>query len=262
MADESKNGTEITLERMMTLRAATEAVSGWVRKEAEDRLACLRPLLLPRRLLGDHVKSPVHDDVKDADKAFAELQSAYREVAGTPFKLPGRLDSPVDPISTDLVLHRWEYTHEARDEGDSRSLSVKSPLSWILMHEAPISLSQARQMLAGGAGRSDADLKQFAVNALVMKQILDRSPALIRLLDALRLKVAITESPETGKLPLVKLTSPIPTFRPSDHVILGATRLSGIPIFEELLDVDAARSLPDAYRDRMLELIGPSVLAG
>jgi hypothetical protein len=262
MADEPKDGSEITLERMMALRTATEAVSAWVRKEAEDRLACLRPLLLPRRLLGDHVKSPVHEDVKDADRAFSELQAAYREVSGVPFKLPSRLDSPIDPISTDLVLHRWEYTHEARGDDESRLLSVKSPLSWILMHEAPISLSQARQMLVGGAGRSDADLKQFAINALVMKQILDRNPALTRLFEALRLKTTVVDSPETGKLPLVKLTASIPTFRPSDRVILGATRLSGIPIFEEVLDVDAVKSFPDPYRDRILELIGPAALKG
>ena len=262
MADAPKDGREITLEQMMSLRAATEAVSAWVRKEAEDRLACLRPLLLPRRLLGDHVKSPVHEDVKDADKTFAELQAAYREISGAPFRLPNRLDSPVEPISTDLVLHRWEYLHEVNVDGESRTLSVRSPLSWVLMHEAPISLSQARQMLAGGAGRSDSDLKQFALNALVMKQLMDRNPALGRLLEALRLRVSIVESPETGKLPLVKVTAPIPTFRPSDRVILSATRLSGIQIFEELLDAEAARSLADPYRERVVELIGPETLPG
>ncbi len=262
MADESKHGTEITLDRMIALRAATEAVSSWARKDAEDRLACLRPLLLPRRLLGDHVKSPVHEEIKDADKVFAELQAAYRETSGAPFRLPSRLDSPVDPISTDLVLHRFEYLHEVSADGESRTLTVRSPLSWVLMHEAPISLSQARQMLAGGAGRSDADLRQFAVNALVMRQLVERNPALLRLLEALRLRVAIVESPETGKLPLVRVSSPIPTFRPADRVILSATKLSGIPIFEELLDVDGARNLGDPYRERVLELIGSAALAG
>jgi hypothetical protein len=261
MADESKNGSEISLERMMTLRAATEAVSAWVRKEVNDRLACLRPLVLARRLLGDHVKSPVHEDVKDADKAFAELQAAYREVSGNPFRLPGRLDSPIDPISTDVVLHPWEYTHQPQGESEGRSLTVRAPLSWVLMHEAPVVLSQARQMLAGGASRSEGDLKRFAIHALVMKMILDRNPSLVRLLEALRLAVEIVESPETGKLPLVKLTAPIPTFRPSDRVVLSATRLSGIPIFEELLDVDGAKNLEDPFRARVLELIGPAALA-
>ncbi len=262
MADEPKHGMEITLDRMIALRAATEAVSVWVRREAEDRLACLRPLLLPRRLLGDHVKSPVREDVQDADKAFAELQAAFREISAAPFRLPSRLDSPIDAISTDLVLYRFEYLHEVSVDGESRRLTVQSPLSWVLMHEAPIDLSQARQMLAGGAGRSDADLRQFAVNALVMKQLMERNPALGRLLEALRLRVAIVESPGTGKLPLVQVSSPIPTFRPSDRVMLSATRLSGIPIFEELLDLDGAKNLADPYRDRVLDLIGPAALTG
>jgi len=262
MADQPRHGTEITLDRLMTLRSATEAVSKWVRKEVEDRLDCLRPLLLPRRLLGDHVKSAAHEDVKDADKTFTDLQAAFREVAGAPFKLAARLDSPIDAISTDIALYPWEYAYQAAGDNESRALTVKSPLSWVLMHAAPISLSQARQMLVGGAGRSDADLKQFAINALVIKQMLDRNPALVRLLEALRLTVEIVGLPETGKLPLVKLTAPIATFRPSDSLIVSATKLSGISIFEELLDVDAAKTFKDPFGERLIELIGPAALAG
>ena len=142
MSAEPKHGLEITLERMMILRAATQEVSAWILREAEERLGCLRPLLLPRKLLGGHLKSPVHEEVKDADKAFSELQAAFREVAGAPFKLTGRLDSPIDPIATDLALYVWEYAYRPEGSDASRPVTVKSPLSWVLMHAAPVSLSR------------------------------------------------------------------------------------------------------------------------
>jgi hypothetical protein len=254
MAAETHDGREMTLDEMMALRAATEAVSAWLRREVEDRLECLRPLMLPRRHLGDHVKSPAHEDVKEADKNFADLQAAYRDVSGAPFKLPSRLDSPIDSLPTSLALHPWEYSHEARGGAESKPLTVRSPLSWILMHAAPLSFSQARQMLAGEAGRSDADLRQFVLSALVTKLVFDRNPPIPRMLAALRLRVDFVTCPETAKLPLVRLTAPFPTFRPADALILRATKLSGIPIFEELLDLEAARAIEDPLKAKVVDL--------
>lgn len=252
---EGSDGREITLEQLMTFRAATERISSWLRQQTEDRLETLRPLLMPRRFLGHHVRSAVPEDVKDADQIFAELQAGFREVSGEPFRLPGRLDSPVDAIPQQLVLHPWEYSHDARGDGETRPLTVKSPVSWVLLHSSALSLSQARQMLAGKTGRSDAELKQFAVCAVFMKILFDRNPGLVRLFEALRFRINTVPSPETGKLVFVRLTSEVPAFRPADSVIVNATRLSGVPIFEELVDVDAALALPDPLRNRVAALV-------
>jgi len=247
-------GREITIEQLMTLRAATEAASTWLRTEIEDRLDTLRPLLAPRRFLGEHVRSSVREDAADADRTFGELQASFRAIAGEPLRLSGRLESPLDPISGKLELHAWEYLHEASNGQETRRVTVKSPVSWVLLHATNITLSQARQMLAGGAGRSDADLRQIAVSALLMKILFDRMPGLTRLFGALRVRVDLVTAPETGRLPLVRLTSSIPSFRPADAAILSATRLSGVPIFEELVDVEATADLEDPIRAKLTQL--------
>jgi hypothetical protein len=255
MADDTQ-GREITLEQMMALRAPTEAISSWLRSELEDRLETLRPLLAPRRFLGHHLRSAQSLEVKGADKLFDELQATYKEAAGEPLKLSTRLGSPLDPISTDLTLHSWEYTHEASEESGSRRITVKSPVSWVLTYAAPLSLAQVRQMATGAAPRDEAQLRQFAISACVMKLALARSAGLTRLLQALRIRVSIATSPETGKLPLAQLLSCVPAFRPSDNIVLSATRLSGVPTFEELVDVQGTSAIEDPLRAKVSSLAG------
>ncbi len=256
MADESQ-GREITLEQMMALRAPTETISSWLRSELEDRLETLRPLVAPRRFLGHHLRSAQGVEVKGADKLFDELQAVYKEAAGEPLKLSTRLGSPLDPIPTDLALHSWEYTREASEGSDTRRITVKSPVSWVLTYASPLSLAQVRLMAVGAAPRDEAQLRQFAINACVMKLALARSPGLTRLLEALRIRVNVTVSPETGKLPLVQLVSCVPAFRPSDSVVLSATRLSGVPTFEELVDLEGMGAIEDPLRTKVSALAGP-----
>lgn len=255
MADDTQ-GREITLEQMMALRAPTEAISSWLRSELEDRLETLRPLLAPRRFLGHHLRSAQSLEVKGADKLFDELQATYKQAAGEPLKLSTRLGSPLDPIPTDLTLHTWEYTHDASEGSDSRRITVKSPVSWVLTYASPLGLAQARQMATGAAPRDEAQLRQFAINACVMKLALARSTGLTRLLQALRIRVSVTTSPETGKLPLTQLLSCVPAFRPSDNVVLSATRLSGVPTFEELVDVQGTSAIEDPLRAKVTALAG------
>jgi hypothetical protein len=255
MADDTQ-GREITLEQMMALRAPTEAISSWLRSELEDRLETLRPLLAPRRFLGQHLRSAQSLEVKGADKLFDDLQATYKEAGGEPLKLSTRLGSPLDPIPTDLALHSWEYTHEASEGSDSRRVTVKSPVSWVLTYAGPLSLAQVRQMATGAAPRDDAQLRQFVINACVMKLALARSAGLTRLLQALRIRVNVTTSPETGKLPLVQLLSSVPAFRPSDNVVLSATRLSGVPTFEEVVDVQGVSAIEDPLRAKVAALAG------
>ena len=256
MTDEANQGREITLEQMMALRAPTEAISAWLRAEAQDRLETLRLLLSPRRFLGQHLRTSQGDEVKGADKLFAELQASYKAVAAEPLKITTRLGSPLDHISSDLSLHPWEYTHEATDGSETRSITVKSPVSWILTYASPLSFTQVRQMLAGAVPRDDAQIRQFAINACLMKLTLARSGGIVRLLEALRLRVATVTSPETGALPLVKVSTCVPAFRPADGVVLGAARLSGVPTFEELVDLEALGSIQDPLRAKLTALGG------
>jgi hypothetical protein len=242
---------EISLDDLVQLRAKTQKVTQWLLTELQDRLETLRPLLSPKRLLGDQIRGTAPMQAKDAEKVFDKLKAAYAAVAGEPLRLPGQLDSPMEPIPNQLTLYPWEYTHELGGDGDKRSLVIRSPVSWVLMHAAPIGLSEARQMFAGTSNRSDVNLKKFATHALVMGAIFDRNPGLSRLLEALRIKVDRPTSGVTGKLTFVRLTAEVPSFRPADRVIRDATQLSGVSIFEELLDVDAVAGLDDPLRQKI-----------
>jgi hypothetical protein len=254
MSDEAP-GREITLDELVSLRDKTQAVSKWLLSEVEDRLDTLRPLLLPKRLLGDQIRGSSQVQAQHAEQTYDKLKAAYAGVAGEPLRLPGQLESPVEPIPNKLVLYPWEYTHELDVNGQKQQLTIRSPTSWVLMHAPPIGLSEARQMFAGKANRSDQNLRKFAVHVLVMGAIFDRSAGLSRLLGALRFRVDRATAPETGKLSFVRLTSEVPSFRPSDAVISNATRLSGVSIFEELVDVDRIAGLEDPLRKKIAELI-------
>lgn len=245
---------EITLEQMMTLRASTEAAGTWLRSEFSDRLETIRPLLLPRRFLGEHIKSAVQETVRDQDKTFEQLQNAFREISGEPIRVSSRLDSPIESIPGDLQIHDWEYTHEAGN--DRRKLTLKSPVSWVLTYAGAASWGQIREMLLGTAPRNETQIKQFAVGGVILKMALDRSAGIIRLLQALRLSVEILTRPESGKVPIVRLTAPIPAFRPTDALLLQATKLAGVSVFEELVDVDALATLEDPFRTKLLSLAG------
>ena len=59
-------------------------------------------------------------------------------------------------------------------------------------------------MLAGEGEKRPDDLAQFVVNALVMRAMIDKFPALTRLLVDLRFEVSVETPPGIGKLPIVK----------------------------------------------------------
>lgn len=110
-------------------------------------------------------------------------------------------------------------------------------------------------MMTGEANRSDPNLKKFVTHTMVMGAIFDRSPGLTRLLGALRVKVDRPKSSLTGNLTYVRLTAEVPSFRPTDEVIHNATSLSGVSIFEELVDVDAVANMEDPIRAKLSQLI-------
>ena len=63
------------------------------------------------------------------------------------------------------------------------------------------------------------------------------------------------KNPGLGDLPLVVISSCIPSFRPSDDLVLATTTLSGVPAFIELIDVDAIRQLKDPLKPRLEEFL-------
>lgn len=244
MDEPSGSGREITLEQLIDLRARTETISKWLRAELEDRLETLRPLIAPKLFLGDFIRGSEKVPVKDGERNFDAVRDAYG-VAAAALSLPPKLDPPIEPIPNKPVLHPWEYSHPL--EG-GLAATVRSPVSWLLTFSSPIGLSEARK-IAPGAERSAANLRTFAVHALVMVALLGRNPGIGRLFSAMRFRMDVTRSPELGSLDMIRLTAPLPTFRPADRLLLQSVRLSGVPEFQEVVDLEAASaSLEDPLR--------------
>lgn len=249
----SKAGT-LTFEQLAKLREQTEAIAGFLKTQLQGHLETLRPLFAPRRLLGKYVDRK--EDVSGSEKAVAQLREKFKDVCGAPFSLIPELDEDtLARIDNRPELYSWEYTYEAKGEGEPRGLTITSPVRWVLTYGSGYTLSQARQAVAGKHERRTADIRQFVVNALVMQLVLARYPGISQLLSDLRFQVQVDKCPGLGALPLVTLSAWLPSFRPADNLILMATRFSGVSNFVELIDVDAVHTLQDPLKPRIEELL-------
>jgi hypothetical protein len=244
----------LTFEQLADLRDKTEAISQFLQKQLKAHLETLRPLLAPRRLLGKY--TGVKEDVAGADRAFAQLREQYSSVCSKPFALPPDLDDgPIANIDNRLELYPWEYTHQAKSERETKPVTITSPVRWILTYSSEYTASQLLQTMAGKEQRRSDSIRQFVVNALVMQAVLAKFPGITQLLTDLRYEIRTEKSAGLGELPLVIMHSCLTSFRPADSLILAATRLSGVPAFIELIDIDAVHHLPDPLRLRIEALI-------
>ncbi|HKB08643.1 MAG TPA: hypothetical protein VKF61_10220 [Candidatus Polarisedimenticolia bacterium] len=244
MDERAAVGREISLDQLIELRAKTEAISKRLRTDLEDRLETLRPLLAPKLFLGDFVRGSEKLSVKEGERNFDAVRDAYMGVAAA-LSLPPKLEPPIEPIPNRPVLHPWEYSHSL-EGGDTAT--IRSPVSWILTFASPIGLTEARRTTSG-AERGAAGMKSFALNCLVMAALFGKNPGIGRLFAAMRFDAQVARVPELGSLDMIRLTAPLPTFRPTDRLVLQSVRLSGVPEFQELVDLEAASaSLEDPLR--------------
>jgi hypothetical protein len=253
---EEKNSPEnpLTFEQLAELRDKTETVSQFLQKQLKAHLETLRPLLAPRRLLGKYVGAK--EDIAGADRAFAQLQEQFKAVCSKPFALPPELDDgPLSNIDARIDLYPWEYTHQANSERETKPVTLTSPVRWILTYSSEYTPAQLIQTLAGKEQRRSGSVRQFVVNALVMHAVLAKFPGITQLLTDLRYEIRTETTASLGDLPLVTIRSCLPSFRPADSLILAATRLSGVPAFIELIDIDAVHHLQDPLKLRIEEIL-------
>jgi hypothetical protein len=88
-----------------------------------------------------------------------------------------------------------------------------------------------------------------------MYALLARYGGLSQILGDLRYQVYPETVPGLGELPLMTITSCLPSFRPPNHLILMATRFSRVPAFIELIDVEALPNLTDPLKTRIAEIL-------
>jgi hypothetical protein len=125
----------------------------------------------------------------------------------------------------------------------------------VLTYKSAYTLSEFRAAVGGKGDRRQADIQEFLVAALAIRAVLERFTGITQLLNDLRYNVEVKNCPDLGELPLVVIGSAIPSFRPSDDVMLATTRLSGVPAFIELIDVEAIGQMTDPLKSRIEEML-------
>ncbi|HXC36698.1 MAG TPA: hypothetical protein VNV43_12535 [Candidatus Acidoferrales bacterium] len=240
----------LTLQELPELRRKTEAVSRFLKQQIGGHLETLRPLLAPERLFGKYAGGK--SEVTAAERALEELKRNYKGFTRKPYDLSDSFDTSwLGLVGSSLELHPWEYTHEIQ----GKPITMNSPLRWVINYRTNYNLIQVKNALAGKETARPEYLRLFVVNALVMQLLLAQSQGLVQLFADLRYELK-TESPaDLFGLPVVTITSSLPSFRPSDDMIMAATAFSGVPAFIELIDLDAAKAPRDVLKERLEELL-------
>jgi len=247
-------GKPLTFQELTELRRRTEIISKFLRDQLLTHLETLRPVLSPERLLGKYVAG--RGDSALADRAFAQIQQNYKPFSFLPFDLPAEFDPHwLTLVGSRATLYPWEYTYEARAERETRTISMTSPVRWVVSFTSAYTLSQVIQALTGKGERRPEHIRQFVVNALVTQLIVTHTPGLAPLFTDLRYQLQTDSTPDLPKLPLTTITSGLPSFRPADDLILAATGFSGTPAIIELIDFDALSKLEDPLKARIEELL-------
>ncbi len=241
--------------KLLSLHTLTRDVSQLCLRQLKTHVDTLSPLLRPRRYLGDHMEGTGKEGIAGAEKNFADLQELFRKVSVKPFDLRPELKSPLESVASQFQFHEWEYTHAVQTERGWQQIRVTTPLSWVLTYASPYSVSTLTDVVAGNAARDTDAVRGFVLRACLMSELFRKFPALTELLAGLRYKVEIRKSSQLGELPLVTVSAPFATLRPTDNLVTMAAGLAGGASFAEVLDVESVRTHSDTLRDATLQLM-------
>lgn len=245
---------EIDLQQMAPLRDVSQKISQFLHQTLTSYLAPIGPLLAPQNVLGEHLEGFSRARVPGADQAYQELEQRFVSLCRDTFRLPSKLKSPVPAIKTRIDAYPWEYLH-ALGGDPARTITITSPTKWVLAYDHGYTLSNlVKSKLSGDKPQID-ETKQLIINAVTLWMMMERSPGLKQLLGDLRFPVSVETSPVSGDLPYIVVDAAVECFRPQDDLITMVTQLSGRPVFEELVDLDAVEQIEDPLVTRLKALV-------
>jgi hypothetical protein len=246
---------DFSISRVLLLRKITREISNHLLGQLKEQLATLSPLFRPRRILGDYIESGSSEPVADAEKNFAVVADLYAKAAVKPLELPRPLRPPVKPIGMALEVYPWEYTVNYAVGGRTHAVTVTSPFRWVLSYSSGLSLSRLRLGLAGREERKVEDIQQFVIRCCVMRAILSRFGGVVKLLEGLRWEVRNESVPDLPSLPLATLSAPLRSQLPPENVVIESTELSGMALFEELVDMECLHQIPDPLAEKVNSIL-------
>lgn len=241
----------VTLEQLPDLREKTERVSEYLSQRLRGHLAAIYPILAPKRIFGKYLGSK--DPVARADEAYKELADRYREAAGSPFDLKADLDDDaLSSMEQGIEIYPWTYSHEA----GGRKMSVTAPFRWAVTYKCDYTLAEMQRLFDGPAKeRRAASVRHFAVNALAAQIVLARNAGARQLFDDLRYETKSEPVPGLGRLTMLTISTPIPSFLPPDDILAMSARFSGVAAFIELVDSGQAAAFGDPLRAKIASLL-------
>ena len=248
--------SNIDIPRLIALRKLTTELSRFFQQSLEGHLENLVPLIDPKALLGSYIRNTSGKNAPGADKAFQQLRDLYKPIATMPpFSLPADLTSPLDIFGALPAVTMADYQYEAQDSnGEKRQITVSTPFNWVFTYKG-LQLNRLRDLVAGQAGGSTTDLVICVLHYLSIHMIMKKKPGISPVLEALRFPARTVKSAEFGGLPLTYIACPLSTVRPSDEVIIQSTEISGINVFEEVINLDDIRNLSDPLQEQILAVI-------
>ena len=255
MTPQTDAGRSLTHEQLPRLHNVTNEVSKICRGQLRTYLDALAPLFRPRRVLGNHMDGAGKETVTGADQNLAELHDTYVKACGRPFDLRKELPTPLESVPTQIQLYEWEYQYDIRGERDRKTITVVSPLTWVVAYSSTYTLSMMRQVVAGKQERDAEGVRSFVLRACLMHLIFAKLPELSALFGGLRYRVEIRKSSQLGDLPLVTLSAPVTTVRPADDLLVTATGLSGRTGFDEIIDDYQAAHITDPLQAQILKVL-------
>ena len=240
-------------QRLLTLRKSTRSIADLLRAQMKGYLSTLAPLFQPRSIFGSYVEGGAYDASMTGEKPFAELQESYQRIAQSKsYSLPIELRTPLEVINTQLEMTPVEYRHVATEGGQEKTITVTSPLKWALTYKG-FGPARLREAIAA-RDRTTDDLKQFVLHYLMMEAVVRQQPGLSKILETLHFPVVVEYSSELGDLPLTYIVSSISTVRPPDQVLIESTEVSGMDVFEELVQVEDIAKLRDPLKEQLEEM--------
>jgi hypothetical protein len=246
------NGRD-SIQSLLALRKLTRAITDVVRVQMTEYLRTLTPLMRPKAILGEYIQGGPKESSRKADKAFKDLQALYEVVAGTrPFNLPRELTPPLTFPALGLEITPLDYTHQIQVGGDTRRITVRCPLTWVLTY-TDFPPNRLQELLATKA-RSIDEVQRFVLSYLIIHLATTNEPGLMQVFNALHFPLTTSKSREFGELPITRIGIDITTTRPADPVILESAELTGMDAFEELVNVEEIATLKDPLKQRLLEI--------
>jgi hypothetical protein len=248
--------------RIIELRKLTRSISEKIETDLKGYLSTLAPLFSPAPILGEYIRGGSKTPIKGAEMAFRELKSRYQAIAGQkPFSLPTELSSPLDIFAATPSLTEVAYPYSANQAEKSASLTVTSPLKWVLSYP-DLDPKRLLEMLQGNRNQLQDELSHALLQCLTLNLVLEKRPGIVKILQGLRFNLDTIHHEGLGELPVIIISCPLRTLLPPDEIIIQNTEISGIPSFEEIINIDDIRELSDPLQQDILAItqaVSPTV---